>query len=40
MALAQITPGDLDVAVIGQLASSQLPFDRKLEAAPLEVEGF
>jgi hypothetical protein len=27
----QIAPGDLDVAIIGQLPSSQLPFNRKLE---------
>jgi hypothetical protein len=36
----QITPGDLDVAVIGQLSPSQLPFDRKLEAGALEVKRF
>src|SRR5207248_4461521 len=40
MALAQITPGDLDIAVIGQLPSLQLPLDRKLEPCSLEVKGF
>jgi hypothetical protein len=34
---AQITPGDLDVAVIGQLSPSQLPLDRKLEPSTLEM---
>src|SRR5438045_3613112 len=38
--LMQIAPGDLDIAVIGQLAPSQLPLDRKLETGSLEVEGF
>ena len=33
-------PGDLDIAVVGQLPPSQLPFDRKLEPGPLEMEGF
>jgi hypothetical protein len=37
---AQIASGDLDIAVIGQLSSSQLPLDRKLEPGALEVEGF
>jgi hypothetical protein len=33
--LAQIAPGDLDVAVIGQLAAVQLPFHDHLEPGPL-----
>jgi hypothetical protein len=37
---SQIAPRDLDVAIIGQLPSSQLPLDRKLETGSLEVEGF
>jgi hypothetical protein len=40
VAFAQIAPGDLDVAVIGQLPLSQLALDRQLEACPLEMEGF
>lgn len=36
----QITSGDLDIAVIGQLSPSQLPFDRKLEPGSLEVKRF
>src|SRR5436190_2107304 len=40
LAFAQIAPGDLAVAVLGQLSPSQLPFDRQLEAGPLEMEGF
>src|SRR2546421_2228951 len=36
----QVASGDLDIAVIGQLPSSQLPFDRKLEAGALEVKRF
>jgi len=40
IAFAQVAPGDLDIAIIGQLPPSQLPFDRKLEPGPLEVEGF
>jgi len=34
----QIAPGDLDVAVLGQLPATQLPIDDKLEPGPLEVE--
>src|SRR5437763_12172844 len=40
IAVTQIAPGDLDIPIIGQLPSSQLPFDRKLEAGSLEVKGF
>jgi len=40
VALSQITPGDLDVAIIGQLPPSQLPFDSKLEAGSREMERF
>ena len=35
---AQIAHGDLDVAVIGQLSSSLLPFDGQLEPRSLKVE--
>ena len=38
--LAQIAPRDLNVAVIGQLTSSQLPFNRKLEPGSLDMKGF
>jgi hypothetical protein len=36
-ALAQIAPGDLDIAVIGQLAPAQFPLGGKLETGPPEV---
>jgi hypothetical protein len=40
IAVSEIAPGDLDIAIVSQLPSSQLPFNCKLEAGPLEVEGF
>jgi hypothetical protein len=40
IAVTQIAPVDLNVAVISQLPPSQLPLDRKLETGSLEVEGF
>jgi len=39
LALPQIAAGEIDVAVIGQLAPSQLSLDDKLELVPLDVEG-
>jgi DNA end-binding protein Ku len=38
--LAQVAPGDLDIAIFGQLAPSELPLSDALEARPLQVIGF
>jgi len=34
---AQVSPADLDVPILGQLASAQLPLGHALEARPLKV---
>ena len=36
--LTKIAPGDLDIAVIGQLPAAQLALDDWLEPRPLEME--
>src|SRR5438477_3413685 len=36
----QIAPVDLDIAIVRQLPSSQLPLHRQLETGSLEVKGF
>jgi hypothetical protein len=36
--LAQITPGDFDVATVGQLPATRLPLGSHLEPRPLEME--
>jgi hypothetical protein len=40
LALTQIPTSDLDVTIIGQLATTQFAFDDHLEPAALKVEGF
>jgi len=37
IALAQVTPGDLNVAIISQLSPPQLPLGNPLETGPVEV---
>jgi hypothetical protein len=39
-ALSQITPGDLDVAVFGQLPAAELALSDPLETGSLEIVGF
>ena len=40
LALPQISAGDLDIAVVGQLAATKLPFGDEFEPGSVKVVGF
>jgi hypothetical protein len=40
VAFAELAPGDLDIAVLGELSAPELPFHSLLEPGALKVKGF
>jgi hypothetical protein len=38
--LAQIAPGDLDIAIVSQLAAANLPLCDEFEPGPMKMIGF